>query len=790
MSITTEKLQYIFEGKGDLSSLDRDLNNTKKILEKLKLPDAISKNFSKEFDKAANSITKIQTALSKENLSTKEVGQLKKEYTNLDNTLRTIQVTIGKISDTEIIDSLDIDLKPIQELRNRLVEIDKELQAGRQDVKGYFDEFTNSRADKKLPATMQKLQDFMSDTSKSADEMREKLAKVFSDKDGVFSVNGKQLTNPELIDAYKKLAGNLAAYANNVEQAKIKEKALQEERKQAKATEEAYLQSQKDLATQGFDKMRESIDPARESIKRFVEAEVDTREQAANTQTEIDNLYDKFKRFFSLTSGIQLFRRAVRDAVNTVKELDAVMTETAVVTDFSVSDMWDQLPEYTKRANELGMSIHDVYEAATLYYQQGLSTNEVMSVTNATLKMARIASLDAAEATDRMTNAMRGFNMEINETNADRIADVYSKLAAITASDVDEISTAMTKVASLANNANMEFETTAAFLAQIIETTRESAETAGTALKTVVARFSEVKELYSKDELLGTDEEGEEIDVNKVSQALRSAGIDLNEYLVGNVGLDDIFIELAKKWKDLDLVQQRYIATQAAGSRQQSRFIALMQDYDRTMYLTNAAYSAQGASQEQYAKTLDSLRSKLAQLKNSWDTFVLTLADSDIIKGAVDLFRSLLDTVNGVSDAFGRLSGVFKVALTAGIFKLGSNIAPALKKGLGKTIADVTENSFEEGLTKKTKSGSLSKLKSIGGTIWTPIKDTKGGLSLFNKKFESKELAAEAENNQALLIQKANLEAQRDAYIPFVSMVMHLRKLRKNYLKSVKIYKK
>ena len=61
-----------------------------------------------------------------------------------------------------------------------------------------------------------------------------------------------------------------------------------------------------------------------------------------------------------------------------------------------------------------------------------------------TLKMARIAGLDAAVATDRMTNAIRGFNMEINTTNAQRIDDVYSRLAAISASNVDEISTAMT----------------------------------------------------------------------------------------------------------------------------------------------------------------------------------------------------------------------------------------------------------------------------------------------------------------------------------------------------------
>jgi len=160
-----------------------------------------------------------------------------------------------------------------------------------------------------------------------------------------------------------------------------------------------------------------------------------------------------------------LVKRTLREAYQTIKDLDKAMTETAVVTDFSVGDMWAQLPDYTARANELGVTTKAAYEAATLFYQQGLKTNEVMAMSNETLKMARIAGLDAAVATDRMTNAIRGFNMEINETNAQRIDDVYSRLAAISASNVDEISTAMTKVASLAHNANMEFETTAAFLA-------------------------------------------------------------------------------------------------------------------------------------------------------------------------------------------------------------------------------------------------------------------------------------------------------------------------------------
>ena len=88
-----------------------------------------------------------------------------------------------------------------------------------------------------------------------------------------------------------------------------------------------------------------------------------------------------------------------------------------------------------------------------------------MGVGIETMKMARIANLEAGDATQYMTAALRGFNMEVNETNAMHVNDVYSELAAITAADTSQIATAMSKTASIAKAANMEFETTAALLA-------------------------------------------------------------------------------------------------------------------------------------------------------------------------------------------------------------------------------------------------------------------------------------------------------------------------------------
>jgi hypothetical protein len=161
----------------------------------------------------------------------------------------------------------------------------------------------------------------------------------------------------------------------------------------------------------------------------------DLGEEAKRAEQDMENLKNQVLDFFSITNTIQIFKNAIRDAFDTVKELDAAMTETAVVTDFSVGDMWDKLPEYSEEATKLGASIKSLYEATTLYYQQGLQTEEAMGVGIETMKMARIANMDAAQATEAMTAALRGFNMEINETSATRINDVYSELAAVTAAD-------------------------------------------------------------------------------------------------------------------------------------------------------------------------------------------------------------------------------------------------------------------------------------------------------------------------------------------------------------------
>ena len=490
--------------------------------------------------------------------------------------------------------------------------------------------------------------------------------------------------------------------------------------------------------------LQEKLAGSKSSWESTAQAMATFGKNSVDTAKQIEQLAQRVEYFFGLQNQIQLFKRLVRSAFNTIQELDKTMTETAVVTKFSVGDMWQQLPEYTAEAKKLGATINDLYQANTLYYQQGLNQTQAMQLGVETLKMARIAGLDAAAATDAMTAALRGFNMELNDTSAQRVNDVYSKLAANTASNVEEISTAVEKTASLAYSAGMDLEQTASFLAQIIETTREAPETAGTALKTIIARFGEVKKLHGEGLITGVDEEGQEIDVNRVDEALKSAGINLRDFIAGNESLADVFLKLSQRWNTLTLEQQRYIATQSAGARQQSRFIAMMQNTARTQELLGYAYDSEGASQVQFEKTLEGLEAKLNKFKDEWQQFTMGIANSEIVKFSVDALTLLVKIINQlltttekavsyISPGIGKLTKSL-VSLAAVIFGLKKS-GTVIKKGINFFGETLLEGVRKKADRKSNDAGEIEEARETGIEI---------GKAKEEGKREGEQLAREA----------------------------------------------
>ena len=415
--------------------------------------------------------------------------------------------------------------------------------------------------------------------------------------------------------------------------------------KQAEDAEEAYRQAVVQSARATVSSMATSTNAVSDGVEKQKQELISLQQQfttAMSAENLASNLQSSLKQLVGFSAVLIQVRRGIQAAVAQIKELDSAMNGIAVVTDFTTKELWGQIDAYMAMAKQYGVTTTGVYEVSQLYYQQGLDTNDVLAMTTETLKMARIANLDYATTTNYMTTALNGFKLGVED--AGRVVDVYSKLASIAATDTAEMAKAMSNTASIAESAGMSFESTSAMLAMMIETTREAPENLGTALKTIIARFQEMKS--NPTEILSLD--GEEASLNKVDKALATIGISLKDASGQFRDLDEVIFELADKWDGLDRNTQRWIANTVAGSRQQSRFLALMSDSTRLHELYDAAINSEDASLVQYAKTLDSIDGKMNQLSTSFQQFYMSIMNGETIKGILDILIRFVDRLNEV----------------------------------------------------------------------------------------------------------------------------------------------
>ena len=441
--------------------------------------------------------------------------------------------------------------------------------------------------------------------------------------------------------------------------------------------------------------LKVALDTIRESGGAAA-AELERLNQRTKT---VDNIKRSISMWMGFNQVLRLSRTAIRNMIKDIRDLDKVMTEIAVVTNMSQKDLWNQMNTYQGIAKQYGVATTGVYQVSQIYYQQGLQTSEVMNLTNETLKMAKIAGLDYGAAADYMTVAIRGFKMEM--TDAQKVVDVYSNLAAKSASDTTELATAMSKTASSAAAVGSSFENTSAMIAMMVETTRESAENIGSALKSIISRYGEMTSDPSK----LVDSEGEALSLNKVDKALQSVGISLHDVQGQFRDFDEVILELSSKWDTLDKNSQRYIATIMAGNRQQSRFLALVSDYDRLSELTEVAANSEDAALVQTLKTMDSLETKIQNVKNAFQGFYGNLGLESVFKGALDVITNIINRLNAMPKAFGKIpvAAIGMVANIINIIKTLGTTLITIAASQWNQIKKIIETSIAEGARTGTQ---------------------------------------------------------------------------------------
>lgn len=375
---------------------------------------------------------------------------------------------------------------------------------------------------------------------------------------------------------------------------------------------------------------------------------------------------------------------ALGSAIGYAKDLDESLNNIRIVTGKSTDDMASFAKEANEAAKALSTTTTNYTDASLIYYQQGLSDEEVKKRTDITVKMGNVARESAEEVSQYMTAIWE--NYADGSESLESYADKITALGAATASSSKEIANGLEKFVAVGDQIGLSYDYATAALTTILAKTRQSEDVVGTALKTIFARIQGF-------ELGETADDG--VTLNKYSSALKAVGVDVLDVNGEMKDMDTILNELASKWGTLGKAQQNALAQTVAGVRQYTQLVSLMDNWDFFKDNLKTIEDSEGALQEQQNTYAEGWEAARKRVKASWEGLYDDLIDEQSITKLDNALADVLDTLGGVIDGFGGLYGILTT--------IGGFVAQKLAKEVPSALNQITSYlSFKTGNAQKT----------------------------------------------------------------------------------------
>lgn len=346
------------------------------------------------------------------------------------------------------------------------------------------------------------------------------------------------------------------------------------------------------------------------------------------------------------------------EAFNYAQDLNTSLNQIQIVTGNSANEMARFAKEANIAAKELSTTTTAYTDASLIYYQQGLDDASVKERTDITIKAANAAGTNAEEMADYLTAVWNSYKVGSDEL--ERYVDIMAALGAGTATSLEEISTAMEKVAAVGEATGVKFEQMSSIIATVSSVTRQSAETVGTAFKTIFARMADLS-------LKGSiEEDGVTTELGDVSSKLAAVDVNILDANGQLRDMGDVTEELMNKWNGMSEATQQAVAIAVAGKRQYTQLLALMNNQDMYREAMGMASGAEGTLQEQaniYAESWEASKKRVqAAAQGIYDSLInddFFIDFNDGIATALTALENLIDHMGGFKGVLLSIGTIF-----------------------------------------------------------------------------------------------------------------------------------
>lgn len=457
----------------------------------------------------------------------------------------------------------------------------------------------------------------------------------------------------------------------------------------------------------GTDALTEATENRALAEQRVKTAIAESNTKGKEQLTLVDKLKSSFKDYFNnfmsyglVNNAINAMTTAIRQSIDTVIELNAAMTDVQMVTGETASQTAELAREYSEMAQSLGATTTQIANGASEWLRQGKSIEETNQLLEASMVLSKVGAIESSQATELLTSTLNGYKMEAED--AMHVVDAMSKVDLEAATSVEELAVALQSTANMARVNGVGFEELLGMVGSVSEATRRSASVVGNSFKTIFSRLTNVAAGKM------TDDQGEAL--NDVEQVLNGLNIKLRDTTGQFRNMYDVISDVADNWQNYTNVEQAWIATSVAGTKQRETFLALMENWDRSLELSAAAMNSEGMAMEKMDIYLQSIQAHINALKAAFENLVYSEGFVNLINFVLESITKLINLIDVLANnKFVQLTTIFGAAVVAvnkfsNALKNANTVAQKLPKVIS-TISSVSKT-FMDGFVPWAANGS------------------------------------------------------------------------------------
>ena len=411
------------------------------------------------------------------------------------------------------------------------------------------------------------------------------------------------------------------------------------------------------------------------------------------------NLSEAARRFSVITvaTGTMLaLARSIKNAVGEAIAFERELVKISQVTGKSVSQLSGLTDEITRLSTSLGASSSDLLNVSRTLAQAGFEAGKTKQALDILAKTSLGATFDSIQdTTEGAIAVLRQFRKEARQAGGDikfleQTMDAINSVSKSFAVESGDLITVIRRVGGVFESAGGSVNELISLFTSVRATTRESAETIATGLRTIFTRIQRT---------------------DTVDQ-LAALGIQLRDAQGQFVGAYEGVRRLSQGLSSLDPRDFRFseIVESLGGFRQVGKVIPLIRQFTVAQDALNVAQSASGSVARDAATAQQSLQVQAAKVTEDFRALMRTLADSST-------FRSIAKGALEMASAFIRIAEALEPLLPLITSLIGLRIGKALAPGIGALVG-------VGGARRKSGGGKIHKFASGGFVPGTGNRDT------------------------------------------------------------------